>query len=274
MKQRAFTLIELLVVIAIIGVIASIVLVNLSGTRERARSAKSLQFSQSVYHALGAYAVGIWNYDLYQNPILDLSGYNNHCIINGATEIEGIRGKALNFDGVDDYLDCGNGASLQIKDAITIEAWIKTSPFDNNQHVVISRNASFLISAPGFYSSGYVIEFYSQYDPWITTFCRVPWNNVYNNTWIHLVGVFRKYNSDNNWTTRAYVNGELKCEHVNVNYGGAWSGEKVFVGSFNGTQYFFNGLIDEVRIYNEVLTAGEIKKYYVEGLGKYKTTKR
>jgi prepilin-type N-terminal cleavage/methylation domain-containing protein len=37
MKEKAFTLIELLVVIAIIGVMAGIVLVNLSGSRTKAR---------------------------------------------------------------------------------------------------------------------------------------------------------------------------------------------------------------------------------------------
>lgn len=124
MKQRGFTLIELLVVIAVIGMLSSIVLVNLSGTRERARISKGLSFSHSVNNALGAYAVGIWSFDKINpdNTITDASNYNNHCIINGSVEDEGIMRKALNFDGVDDYLNCENQSYLSVSDALTIEA--------------------------------------------------------------------------------------------------------------------------------------------------------
>jgi len=32
---------------------------------------------------------------------------------------------ALQFDGKDDYVDCGNDESLNITEAITIEAWVR-----------------------------------------------------------------------------------------------------------------------------------------------------
>ena len=34
---------------------------------------------------------------------------------------------SLSFDGVDDYVDCGNNSSLDNENAFTIAAWIKTS---------------------------------------------------------------------------------------------------------------------------------------------------
>jgi len=51
-KKKGFTLIELLVVIAIIGLLSSIVLVSMGGTRKRARDARRQADLQSVMTAM------------------------------------------------------------------------------------------------------------------------------------------------------------------------------------------------------------------------------
>ena len=91
MNNKSFTLIELLVVIAVIGLLTSIVMVSMKGTRGKAKITKGLQFSQSINHALGAHAVGIWDFNDHDTPGVanDRSGYANHGTITGATYIGG-----------------------------------------------------------------------------------------------------------------------------------------------------------------------------------------
>ncbi len=55
MVKRAFTLIELLVVVAIIGILATVVVVNLSSSQKKARSARMMADMNSVKDAISVY---------------------------------------------------------------------------------------------------------------------------------------------------------------------------------------------------------------------------
>jgi hypothetical protein len=55
--------------------------------------------------------------------------------ISGELSAQNLAGNALRFDGVDDYVDCGNDASLNINDKLTIEAWIYSTTFNNGRIV-------------------------------------------------------------------------------------------------------------------------------------------
>ncbi|MDD2697157.1 MAG: type II secretion system protein, partial [Candidatus Pacebacteria bacterium] len=125
-RNKSFTIIELLVVIAVIGLISSIVLVNLRGTREKARISKALEFNQSVNHALGSEAVGIWRLDEGAGATAyDSSGYGNNGTIVGTTWTTGILGKALSFPGVNNDVTINNFGQVAPKDEITISIWAK-----------------------------------------------------------------------------------------------------------------------------------------------------
>ena len=81
--------------------------------------------------------VGYWKFDEGKGNIAkdSLGMGNDGTISGGATYTKGVSGSGLKFDGVDGYVDCGNNASLNITDTITIEAWVKTT-IPSSTHVV------------------------------------------------------------------------------------------------------------------------------------------
>lgn len=64
----------------------------------------------------------------YGSTTADTSGYSNNGIIVAGywkNESDCKQGKCLYFDGSDDYLNCGNGATLDFSQYVTVEAWVK-----------------------------------------------------------------------------------------------------------------------------------------------------
>lgn len=169
--------------------------------------------------------------------------------------VEGKIGYVLEFDGVDDYVDCGNHESLRITDAITIEAWVKLNGAQGSGLFVAHSWTDYgLRYAHGKYAfsvrgqDGVEDYVYSSVTPL--------------SEWVHLVGTY----DSSTETARIYVNGELGGEAVFSGNG------EIFLTSGNvqmgGTSEWsnFNGLIDEVRIYNRVLTESEVERLYEMGV--------
>jgi prepilin-type N-terminal cleavage/methylation domain-containing protein len=256
--KKGFTLVELLVVIAIIGVLASVVLVSLSSSRDKARIAAGLQFSANIYHTLGAYAVGVWDFD--DSTVNDSSGNNNNGIINGATfTLEGStpsgKGYAMNFDGNDHIAILDNDTLDPFDKEFSIEAWFK---WDGTTGDRIIYNKENLYEAK-------VLNGYFQYawqPHWIwdggTSFPVVA------NKWYHAVVTYDKSKQ------YVYANGLLVYSRNQTGNIGS-NNNRLLIGARGNTSptSFFRGSIDSVRIYEEFLTGSQVQKLYVEGLERH-----
>ncbi len=86
--------------------------------------------------------VAQWHFDEGSGSVLaDSSGNGNDGVVHGATWVEGKYGKALSFDGVDDYVNCGNDGSLKRSNTdFTIEVWIKLNGYSSSWAEAILSN--------------------------------------------------------------------------------------------------------------------------------------
>jgi len=217
-------------------------------------------------HNLSSYAVGqtsglVAAYNFNEgsgSSVTDLSGNNLAGTIVGASWTPGGKyGNALSFNGTSNYVDLGNPAALQMTGSMTIEAWVKAAatPTDDGQIVAKSDSTSgwqlktshdsgpqtFTVAVTN--SSGARVQRYS------TTTRSL-------NAWYHVAGIYNTAAG----TLDIYVNGVLNSGALrgSIPASNRNAAVNVNIGRRTGG-YYFNGVIDEVRIYNRALSPTEIQ---------------
>ena len=260
-KQSGFTLIELLVVISIIGLLASIIYVSLGSARDKARIAAGLNFEASVYYSLGAYAVGIWDFDDQADPTSDSSGNNNTGIINGATyssDTPSEDGYSMSFNGSGNYVDAGNKTSLNIINGITISAWAYHSEGGSTgHHVIVGKYNAYAI-------------YWDAVDHKVNGGINIgTWADrggtavIPDNKWVHIAMTY-----DGSYVD-FYSNGVLGDHNPYPGVIAVSTNPLQIGGSTYWANHWFGGLIDNVRIYEQALSESQIKQLYVEGAIKH-----
>jgi prepilin-type N-terminal cleavage/methylation domain-containing protein len=275
MKNKAFTLIELLVVIAIVGLLSTIVLVSTSDLSYQASLAKTLAWSRSINSALGPDAVGIWNFDegiigtcSENKDACDISGWNNHGTFSGdityVTDTPSSQGHALDFDGDGDSINCGNNSSLDLTEAFTLEAWITGMSGNQGYEGIIAK---YQYAGGGIFTGFFMTNHWSYFTAGIgngtlTNNCSLQGFNLNDGKWHHLVFT---YDSAVDKIV-LYHNENLKNECDTSIEPGSTS-ESLRIGYwYPGDHQFYNGKIDNVRVYSTALTASQVQSHYYIGL--------
>jgi hypothetical protein len=168
----------------------------------------------------------------------------------------GKRRGALSFDGRDDYVEIGKDPRYYFQGPFTIAAWINIGSLPKSEFgmYVVSdytpegHRSTFAIRV---LTSGAAQFFWQTEDKDVSHATSAA--RLTPGTWVHLAGVW-------DGTARTiYVNGTADGTNANPtsrpdNRGAVSIGRP---GSFNGL--YFNGRIDDVRIYNRALSSMEIQ---------------
>jgi hypothetical protein len=199
--------------------------------------------------------VGWWPFNGNAN---DESGNGNNGTLNGPTltaDRFGNANKAYSFDGVNDYVNCGNGQILnQFSTNITVSAWVKSQPSASTDKNIISKYGC----NPG----GWSLE--TAQNTLVANFTGCTQNvtnqtNLNSGQWTHVIGV----KEATNW--KIFVNGVLNNTSSGTFNYDLNSGFNLIIGvqndNFNPTTYW-DGLIDDIGLWNRALTHQEITNLY------------
>jgi hypothetical protein len=170
--------------------------------------------------------------------------------------VDGKFGKALDFDGSDDYVETSASTIFDVGTTVSMTAWIKRDTNSHNWESIanhIKKTSSYDGYWIGSIANGKIRAFVGPYTNYVDTT-----NAVSNSVWHHVALV------SNGTIFSIYVDGVKASADQAV---GAISTTNVSVriGRSIAAGEYFDGQIDDVRIYNYALTAEQIKQIMNEG---------
>lgn len=205
---------------------------------------------------------------------LSLNGYTGK---GTNTEItSGVYGKAVYFNG-SALINCStNSASTNLSFTYTINAWVNTSSNQTNQVIVQYRGYDSIVLRILPRNSTHVypqfLAFRSGDSDWPTySFGPITTANFPLNEW-HMITASSEIYNDTHVELKIYQDGVYATSKYVPKNISTPSLYQTHIGALNSKTSYFNGSIDEVRIWNRSLSASEISQMYMSNLQKYNST--
>ncbi|AOY79104.1 LamG domain-containing protein [Moorena producens JHB] len=180
----------------------------------------------------------------------DLTGSPNNSTDTDAATIENLGHQVMQFDGADDYINCGNSFNLT-NSSFTVSFWVKRTSINNSQHVVLAlaqksyppQNHALLI---GFRDNNrFFMAFWGNAIDTDTSYTETNWHHwacTFDHTTkrqvIYRDGIFVK---ERTASSNCLASGDF------------------LLGCMFGNLFPFKGTLAEVRIWNKARTDEEIK---------------
>jgi hypothetical protein len=204
----------------------------------------------------GANPVGWWKFDETSGTTAaDSSGNGlNGTLTNGPVWTGGKLNNCLSFDATDDYVNIGNPAQLQITGAMTVAAWVYVDTFTSNGRVIAkqggSSNRCWSLSVESADSKAqFAIATNSTTLVSIKSAAVIP-----TGQWVHLTGVYEP-----GVALRMYVDKTLSNSNTTSIPASQYNNSlNVNLGRRPDASCYWDGKLDDVRVYNVALTATQI----------------
>ena len=202
----------------------------------------------------------------------DIANGNHGMLIGEATFAEGMVGQAFSFDGDGDYVKVPRAANLDMGAELTIEFWMKADPsnlMDGCCQGLVTTDFYEMEIAPGAGSEAGVLLMVAA-DDWVhSSDLGAGGYPLTPGEWYHVAGVYDGAN------VLLYVNSELVVDPP-VQTGNVLpmlETSFLAIGSEDGRtnepdligKRYFHGLIDEVGLYSQALSASEIQAIFEAG---------
>ncbi len=206
--------------------------------------------------------VGLWAFEEGKGAIAnDTSGNSNHGILNGDTKwVNGKFGSALEFDGDMDYVEVLHHETLDITEELSIAAWAKFDVIPARENVMIDKG-------PKLGNAQYYMAYEPAEEAYFLNFNGViGWHAGSNfnspktkdTDWHHIAVTFDSASG----TIKACVDGVCN-EHKTDDSLASKGEDNLIIGDSRyletNTNFSYTGIIDEIAVYNIVLTENEIK---------------
>ncbi len=204
-----------------------------------------------------------WKFDEGSGTIAyDSAGDNDGTFIGEPNWTAGQVGGALEFDGVDDYVDVGDPAdgSLDLGTGnFSISGWVKRDVLEIHSSIYSKTNYTDGLGYGLFINNDNHFYFRTGTTGWVKT-AVLSNAMVTTGTWYHIVGVRE------DTTLKIYVNGSLDNSTTGT-LRDVDNTVSAVIGRFysNHDDYYHNGTIDDVLIYNRALSAEEVEQLYWAG---------
>ncbi|OGV59602.1 MAG: hypothetical protein A2X45_05185 [Lentisphaerae bacterium GWF2_50_93] len=194
---------------------------------------------------------GLVAYYPFNGDASDDSGNGNNGTVNGATLVPdrfGNANRAYAFDGVNDYIDCGNDASLDLT-TFSISCWV------NSDHAPATGLSSYIIGKDSNYASFWDPKPGITFSSGGTPYSSISTSTFTADKWFHIAATY------NQNTLTVYVNGSSSFT-ISADKVPQTSTNPLCIGASSMLSDFFTGSIDDVRIYSRTLAPSEVTKLY------------